>query len=135
MLSPHASVLRYTYIAYLVIDSRSMKNILVGNFQSSFYFATPKLYVYKLSSIVCIIMYIRTQTSPIKLLHPSQRHSRADYFPLIIIQRECVGKNSTPEALMHFSLGTDSLITTQTKEIPAKLESKCYDIFLLHESQ
>jgi hypothetical protein len=70
MLGAHAAVLRYSYIAYLVIDSRSMKNILVGNFQSSFYFATPKLYVYKLSSIVYVIMYIRTQTSLIKITSP-----------------------------------------------------------------
>jgi len=70
ILGERAAVLRYTYIAYLVIDSRSMQNILVGNYQSSFYFATPKLYVYKLSSIVYIIMNIRTQTSLIKIASP-----------------------------------------------------------------
>jgi len=70
LLDERAAVLFYTYIASRVIDSRRMQNILFGNFQSLFYFATPKLHVYKLSSIVYIIMNIRPQTRLIKIASP-----------------------------------------------------------------
>jgi hypothetical protein len=135
ILGERAAILCSTYFAYLVIDSRSMKNVLAGNFQSSFYFATPKLYVYKLSSIVYIIMCIRTQTSLIKIASPISTTFWSRLFFFDHYSKRMSDKNSTPEAFMHFSLGTDSLITTQTKKIPAKLERKCYDIFLLHENQ
>lgn len=67
ILSEYAVILDYTCIACLVVDKQNMKNVLGGNFLGSFHFVTPKLCVYKLSSIVYIIINITTETSIIKV--------------------------------------------------------------------